>query len=128
MKRDTMTSRPLRGLPRLDSEKPADGKATSLSATQELKPPTAADVLEVFQLFQDNLLERIDKRDETFLKLVQKTTSDTLAEYARLAEQSHDHSVRLDKAESAIEELKKKINELSSEVTTLKLKSGRAST
>lgn len=122
-----MTSHRLRGLPRLESEeKPTDGKATSFSVTQELKSPTVADVLEVFGHFRDDLLAQIDKRDENVLKLVQKTASDTLAEYARLAEQGHDHAVRLKKAEDEIEALKKRLNELSSEVTTLKIRSGRA--
>lgn len=120
-----MTSRPLRGLPRLDTKQsgePEEGKATSLSVTQELKPPTVADVIEVFGHFEKSLLERIDKRDENFLRLIQKTVSETLGQYTRLAEQGHDHAVRLEKAEVAIEVLKKQLNELTSEVQTLKLK------
>lgn len=90
-------------------------KQSSLSATQEIPSPTAADVLEVFQHFQDGILERIDKRDENVLKAIQQIASDVLAQYNRQATQLDNHEKRIKK-------LEEDYNKLSSELTTAKLK------
>jgi hypothetical protein len=98
-----------------------DEEKKSLSATQPITPPTAADVLEVFGHFQDGLLKRIDERDELVLKLIQKTVSELLADNRRLAQRSDDLEKRTRLIERGIEDLRLKQNELASEVQTIKL-------
>jgi archaellum component FlaC len=90
----------------------------SLSTTQELKPPTVADVLEVFQRFQDSILDRIDQRDRSVLVNIQKIVSDVAAQYQRQTERSDDHERR-------IKSLETKYHELANDVATMKLKSER---
>jgi hypothetical protein len=96
----------------LDSDKTGE---KSLSATQELKPPTVADVIEVFQLFREDLLKQIDKRDENVVASMQKMASDFLAEYTRLAAADHDHVIK-------IANLERRMNDFATELTALKLK------
>jgi peptidoglycan hydrolase CwlO-like protein len=90
--------------------------------TQPLKPPTAADVLEVFAHFQEGLLKRIDERDENVLKLIQKTVSDLLEDNHKLHLRSDDHEKRINQHSRDIEELQKKHNEIKNELQTLKLR------
>lgn len=104
-----------------------DEASKSLSATQEIQPPTAADVLEVFQHFRGDLLARIDKRDENILKLIQKSLSEVLREYARTNKRADDLEKRVYENEKQIDALNRRHNELSSEVTTLKMKVERKS-
>lgn len=101
-----------------------DDAKPSLSSTQELTPPTAADVLEVFQHFQEQLLSRIDVRDGQVLKLFQKATSEVLEQYTRMARTTNEHEHRLGRIEDAVEDLRRKHNELVSEMQAIKLRVG----
>jgi hypothetical protein len=92
-----------------------------MKETQEVPQITAADVLEVFRLFQDGLLERIDKRDANVLALMHKTVSELLADNHRLNRRGDDVDKRVAMNSRDIEELRKKQNDLTSEVAALKL-------
>jgi DNA-binding SARP family transcriptional activator len=105
----------------------SEEKQTSLSATQELAPPTAADVLEVFQLFQANLLDRIDDRDENVLKAIRGIISDVLEQYQKQTARADDHEKRIKELERWLEIFKHRYNEIANEVATLKLKLGKTS-
>ncbi len=100
-------------------------KSSSLSTTQEIAPPTAADVLEVFQHFQINLLERIDDRDENVLKAIRGIISDVLEQYQKQTARADDHEKRIKELERWLEIFRQRYNEIASEVATLKLKMKR---
>lgn len=108
------------GLRKLEPSEPK--KATSLSVTQELAPPTAADVLEVFSHFQDDLLRRIDQRDANVLKAIRGIVSDVLDQYQKQTARSDDHERRIKEQERSMTISKERYNELASEVATLKIK------
>lgn len=96
----------------------AEEKPTSLSVTQEIAPPTAADVLEVFQHFQASILDRIDERDEHVLRALRGILSNVLEQYQRTQARTDDHERRL-------QGLEKLYNELASEIMAIKLKTKR---
>jgi hypothetical protein len=106
----------------------ADEASKSLSATQEIQPPTAADVLEVFAHFQASLLGRIDERDENVLKAIRGIISDVLEQYQKQTARSDDHEKRLKELERWLEIFKDRYNTMASELTSLRLKIKRLDT
>lgn len=65
--------------------------------TGPLPPVTASDVLTVFQLFQQQILTRIDTRDKNILDAIKKIGSDVFSQYELIAKQGDDNHKQIKK-------------------------------
>lgn len=83
--------------------------------TGPLPAVSAGEVLGVFSLFQEQILERIDARDKTILDAIKKIGSDVFAQYERIAK-------RGDENHKWIGALRKRTHEHSTQIQQLMLR------
>lgn len=77
------------GRPVSAQTEPAPG---DFGKTQPIKPPTVEDVLEVFGHFRQDLLDQIDKRDESILLAIQDIGTKIFDHYERETKRSDEHA------------------------------------
>lgn len=95
---------------------------------------TAEDVRNMFDRFAENLILRLDRREQHFVATIRQDQERSLTEYAvwcakledagkwigELRKRTHDHGNNIQAINGAIEEMQEQINGLQAQVTELK--------
>ncbi len=110
-------------IPKFDESLPPRGRGTepdrsppeSFGKTQPIRQPTVEDVLDVFGHFRQDLLGRIDKRDEHILLAIRDIGTTIAAHYQRETTRGDEHAKMLN-------QLRKRTHKLSSDQQALNIR------